>query len=333
MRETGTSTSAAARRTSLRGRPDECTLLEGLVADIRRGESRSLVLRGEAGIGKTALLNHLIASAAEVTVVRAVGVESEMELAYASLHQLCAPLLDRLDTLPAPQRQALESVFGLGADAAADRFQVGLAVLSLLSKVADDRPLLCVVDDAQWLDETSALTLAFVARRLLAEPVGIVFAAREQGVALRDVPVLEIRGVEEIDARALLSTVVPFKMDERVREQIVAETRGNPLALLELPRGLTASQLAGGFGLLSADALPGRIEQSYVRRLDSLPDQSRRLLLVAADEPLGDSMLLWRACERLSIPPEAADAAILERLLAIDHRVTFRHPLVRSAVY
>ena len=296
-------------RTGLRGRASECALLDDLVSAVGRGESRSLVLRGEAGIGKTALLDYLIASASDLTVVRAVGVESDMELAYAGLHQLCGPLLDRLESLPGPQRQAMEIVFGLSAGAAPDRFLVGVAVLSLVSEAAEQRPLLCVVDDAQWLDQTSALTLAFVARRLLAEPVGIVFAAREPGEELRDVPELEVRGVRNGDARALLSSAVRFKLDERVRDRIIAETRGNPLALLELPRGLTATQLAGGFGLLSAQALTGRIEESFVRRLEALADDVRRLLLVAAAEPVGDPLLLWRAAERLGIGPEAADAA------------------------
>ena len=320
-------------QSGLRGREKECALLDDLVSGIRRGEGRSLLLQGEAGIGKTALLDHLVASASGLTVVRAGAVELEMKMEYAGLHQLCGPLLDLLEKLPASQRQALEVVFGLSGGAPPGRFLFGLAVLSLFAAAGERRPLLCVVDDAHWLDETSALTLAFVAHRLLAEPVGIVFAAREPGVALGDVPVREIDGVEDNDARALLSTVVPFKMDERVREQIIAETRGNPLALLELPRGLTAAQLAGGFGLLSGEALTGRIEGSFVRRLEPLSDESRSLLLVAAAEPLGDPMLLWRACERLSISPEAADAAVVEGLLAIGNRVTFRHPLVRSAVY
>jgi DNA-binding CsgD family transcriptional regulator len=321
------------RRSVLRGRASECALLDDTVSAIRRGESRSLVLRGEAGIGKTALLEYLIASASDLTVVRAVGVESEMELAYASLHQLCGPLLDRLDRLPAPQRQAMEIVFGISAGGAPDRFLVGLAVLSLFAAVAEERPLLCVVDDAQWLDQTSGLTLAFVARRLLAEPVGIVFGAREPGEELRHVPELEVRGVSDGDARALLSTAVRFKLDEAVRDRIVAETRGNPLALLELPRGLTASQLAGGFGLLGTQALTGRIEESFVRRLELLSDDGRRLLLVAAAEPAGDPLLLWRAAERLGIGPAAAEAAEAEGLLAIGGRVMFRHPLVRSALY
>jgi DNA-binding CsgD family transcriptional regulator len=321
------------QRPGLRGRADECALLDGLIGDIRRGEGRSLVLRGEAGIGKTALLEYVVESASDLAVSRAVGVESEMELAFASLHQLCAPMLDRLPRLPAPQRQALEIVFGLSASAAPDRFLVGLGVLSLFSEVAEERPLLCVVDDAQWLDQASALTLAFVARRLLAEPVGIVFAAREPGEELRHVSELEVRGVRTGDARALLSSAVRFMLDERVRDRIIAETRGNPLALLELPRGLTATQLAGGFGLLGAQGLSGRIEESFVRRLETLPEETRLLLLVAAAEPVGDPFLLWRAAERLGIGPEAAGAAEADGLLAIAERVTFRHPLARSAVY
>jgi DNA-binding CsgD family transcriptional regulator len=317
----------------LRGRADECALLDGLIGAIRGGESRSLVLRGEAGIGKTALLEYLVESASDLTVLRAVGVESEMELAYASLHQLCATLLDRLETLPAPQRDALRVVFGVNEGTAPDRFLAGLGVLSLLSEVAEERPLLCVIDDAQWLDHASALTLAFVARRLLAEPVGLVFAAREVGEELRHLPELEVLGLRTGDARALLSSVVSFRLDERVRDRILAETGGNPLALLELPRGLTATQLAGGFGLLGVQRLSGRIEQSFIRRVETLAGDARRLLLVAAAEPIGDPSLLWRAAERLGIDPGAAGAAEAEGLLALGEQVTFRHPLLRSAVY
>jgi DNA-binding CsgD family transcriptional regulator/tetratricopeptide (TPR) repeat protein len=318
---------------SLRGRANECALLDEFAGAVRRGESRSLVLRGEAGIGKTALLQYLIESASDLTVVRAVGVESEIELAYASLQQLCGPMLERMERLPAPQREALEIVFGLSTGVPPDRFLVGLAVLSLLSDVAEERPLLCVVDDAQWIDHASALTLAFVARRLLAEPVGLVFAAREAGEELRDVTEMRVRGLREGDARALLNSALRIGLNERVRDQIIAETRGNPLALLELPRGLTASQLAGGFGLVGAQALPGRIEESFVRRLNVLSDSGRRLLLLAAAESTGDPLLLWRAAEPLGIGPEAADDLEQKGLLAIAHRVTFRHPLVRSAVY
>jgi hypothetical protein len=321
------------RRMSLLGRADECAVLDRLIDDVRRGESRSLVVRGEAGIGKTALLKHLVESASGLTVDRAVGVKSEMELAFASLHQLCGPMLDRLPRLPAPQREALEIVFGLSAGAAPDRFLVALAALSLFSEVADERPLLCVVDDAQWLDHASALTLAFVARRLLAEPVGIVFAAREPGEELQHLSELEVHGLRTGDARALLSAAVPFQLDAQVRDRIIAETRGNPLALLELPRGLTATELAGGFGLIGAPALTGRIEESFVRRLEALPDEARRLALVAAAEPVGDPLLLWRAAERLGIAPAAAEEAKAQGLLAIGARVRFPHPLARSAVY
>src|SRR6185436_15054384 len=222
-------------RTGLRGRGSECALLDDLAAAVRRGESRSLVVRGEAGIGKTALLEYLVESASDLTVVRAVGVESDMELAYASLHQLCGPLLDRLERLPAPQRQAMEIVFGLSAGEAPDRFLVGLAVLSLFAEVAEQRPLVCVVDDAQWLDQASALTLAFVARRLLAEPIAIVFAARESVEGFEHVSELEVCGLDSRDARALLAATVPFQLDEDVRDRIIDETHGNPLALLELP--------------------------------------------------------------------------------------------------
>ena len=321
------------RRTSLRGRASECGALNALVEDVRRGESRALLLRGEAGIGKTALLQCLVESASDVTVARAVGVESEMELAYASLHQLCTGMLDRLERLPVPQRQALEIVFGLSAGPAPDRFLVGVGVLSLLSEVAEERPLLCVVDDAQWLDQASAMALAFVARRLFAERVGIVFAAREPGEALQHVPRLDVHGVPDGDARALLDSAVGVKLDERVRDRIIAEMAGNPLALIELPRGLTATQLAGGFERLEAQGLLARIEESFVRRIAPLPEDTRLLLLVAAAEPVGDPLLLWGVAERLGIEPAAADRAENARLVTIGERVIFRHPLVRSAVY
>jgi DNA-binding CsgD family transcriptional regulator/tetratricopeptide (TPR) repeat protein len=317
---------------TLRGRADECAFLDALVDAIRRGEGRALVLRGEAGIGKTALLEYVARSASDLTVLGAVGVESDMELAYAGLHQLCAPLLDRLDRLPTPQRQALEIVYGLSDGGAPDRLLVGLAVLSLLSEAGDEQPVLCLVDDAQWLDRASALTLAFVARRLQAERAGVVFVAREPGEELGHFPELEVRGLSTNDARALLGATVWFRLDERVRDRIVAETRGNPLALLELPRGLTARQLAGGFGLVEAQGLAGRIEESFVRRVEALSDDARRLLLVAAAEPVGDALLLLAASERLGIAVSAVDAET-DGLLVFGERVTFRHPLVRSAVY
>src|SRR4051795_10880913 len=317
---------------TLRGRVDECALLDTFVDAVRRGEGPALVVRGEAGIGKTALLEHLVRSASDLTVLRVMGVESEMELAYAGLHQLCASLLDRLDGLPTPQRQALEIAFGLSVGGAPDRFLVGLAALSLLAEAADERPILCLIDDAQWLDRASALTLAFVARRLLAERVGIVFAAREPGEELAHVPELEVHGLRRDDARALLSATVWLRLDAPVCDRIVAETHGNPLALLELPRGLTATELAGGFGLIEAQGLPGRIEESFVRRVETLSDDARRLLLVAAAEPVGDPLLLLAASERLGIAASATDEEAAP-LLALGERVTFRHPLVRSAVY
>jgi DNA-binding CsgD family transcriptional regulator len=317
----------------LLGRDDECAVLDRLLRDIRRGESRSLLLRGEAGIGKTALLKYLIGSSSDMTVVRAVGVESEMELAFASLHQLCAPILDRLARLPAPQRQALEIVFGRSCAAPPDRFLVGLGVLSLFSEAAEERPVLCVVDDAQWLDQASALTLAFVARRLLAEPVGIVFGARRRDKQLQHVPELELHGVRDQDARALLGSAARFQLDDRILERIIAETRGNPLALLQLPRDVRATQLAAGFGPLGAQGLAGRIEEDFVRRLQALSDDAGLLVLVAASEPLGDPLLLWNAAAKLGIGPAAADDVRANGLLAIGERVTFRHPLARSAVY
>jgi DNA-binding CsgD family transcriptional regulator len=290
-----------------------------------------LVVCGEPGIGKTALLESVIRSASGFRVVRSVGVESEMELAFAALQQLCAPLLDRLDRLPVPQRNALGVAFGLRAGDAPDRFLVGLAVLSLLAEVAEERPVLCVVDDAQWLDRASAQALVFVARRLLAESVALVFVTREPGDELEGLPKLPLDGLGSGDARALLASALRVPLDEQVRDRVVAETRGNPLALLELPRGLTAAQLAGGFGLPDEPGLPGRIEDSFRRRLAALPADTQRLLLLAAAEPVGDPMLVWRAAGRLGIAVQAA--AETDGLLTIGTSVTFRHPLVRSSVY
>jgi hypothetical protein len=301
--------------------------------DIRNGDSRSLVVHGEPGIGKTALLEWMVESAADLTVLRATGVESEMELPYASLHQLCAPRLDLLDRLPAPQRTALATAFGLGSCDPPDRFLVGLGTLSLLAEVAEERPLLCVVDDAQWLDRASELTLTFVARRFLAEPAGIVFAARELGEQLRRIPAVEVRGLGAHAADVLLRSVVRSRLDEGVRARIAAEARGNPLALLELPRGLDAAQWSGEFGLLEVEGLPGRIEESFMRRIGSPPEEARLLLVIAAAEPVGDPLLLWGAVEKLAISEAAIEAADSTELAAIGERVLFRHPLARSAVY
>ena len=241
----------------LLGRLPERAALSQLLDGARAGRSGVLVVRGEPGIGKTALLDWAVESAAGLRVVRVAGVESEMELAFAALQQLCAPMLDKLDGLPDPQRAALGVAFGLDTGAVPDRFLVGLAVLSLLSEAAERQPLLCVVDDAQWLDRASAQALGFVARRLLAEPVALVFAAREPGEEFRGMPELPVGGLRNGDARELLGSVIGGPLDERVRDRIVAETRGNPLALLELPRGVTPAELAGGFGLPGVAGLPG----------------------------------------------------------------------------
>jgi DNA-binding CsgD family transcriptional regulator len=315
----------------LHGRRVEREALDRLLAAVRGGQSRVLVVRGEAGVGKTALLDFAIGCAPGFRVMRAVGIESEMELAFAALQQLCAPMLDRLDRLPAPQKDALGVAFGLRAGDAPDRFLVGLAVLSLLAEVSEDQPLVCVVDDAQWLDRASAQALVFVARRLLAESVALVLVTREPSEELTGFQELVVEGLGDGDARALLGSVVRGPLDERVRERIVAETRGNPLALLELPRGLTPAELAGGFGLLDAPGLSGRIEESFRRRLAGLPAGTQRLLLVAAAEPVGDPVLVWRAAGRLGLGVQAATDT--DGLLTIGAIVSFRHPLVRSAVY
>jgi DNA-binding CsgD family transcriptional regulator len=314
-------------------RRTERAVLDGLLDGAHAGQSGALVVRGEPGVGKTALLKYAIESASDLTVLRAMGVESEMELPFAALHQLCAPMLGRLDRLPAPQRDALQTAFGLITGPVPDRFFVGLAVLSLLSEVADERPVLCVVDDAQWLDRASAQALALVARRLLAESVVMLFAAREPDGELLGLPELVVEGLRDADARALLASVIAGRLDALIAEQLLAEARGNPLALLELPRGLSAAQLAGGFVLPGTLSLEARIEESFVRRIHMLSADARRLLLVAAAEPVGDPLLLWRAAKRLGIGPAAAGAAEAEGLLGIAERVTFRHPLVRSAVY
>ena len=284
----------------------ECDVLGRLVAAVRAGESRALVVHGEPGVGKTALLEYLAGQASGCRVVHAGGVQSEMELAFAVLHQLCAPMLDRLERLPPPQRDALRTAFGLSAGPAPDRFLIGLAALGLLSDMAGERPLVCIVDDEQWLDSASAQVLAFVARRLGAESVGLVFGARVPTGDLAGLPELVVGGLRQDDARTLLDSALTGPLDTLVRDQIVAEAHGNPLALLELPRGWTAAELAGGFGLPGAVPLAGRIEESFRRQLGALPAQPRRLLQLAAAEPTGDPVLVWRAAGRLGICAEAA---------------------------
>ena len=325
--------SARERAAGLTGRRAECGVLDRLVEAVRAGESRALVAVGDPGVGKTVLLEYLAGRAARCKVARVAGVQSEMELAFAGLHQLCAPMLGRAGQLPVPQRDALRVAFGLAAGPPPDRFLVGLAVLSLLSEVAGEQPLICLIDDEQWLDHASAQALGFVARRLGADPVGLVFAAREPGAALAGLPELKVEGLREDDARALLDSALAGPLDDQVRDRIVAETEGNPLALLELPRGLTPAELAGGFGLPGAVPLSERIAESFRWQLEALPAHSRRLLLLAAAEPYGDLPLVWRAAERLGIPVQAAAPAVDAGLVEFGARVRFRHPLLRSASY
>jgi DNA-binding CsgD family transcriptional regulator len=308
-------------------------VLDRFVAGVRAGEGRALVVRGEPGVGKTVLLDYLAARASKCLVARAAGVQSEMELAFAGLHQLCAPMLDRAESLPVPQREALRTAFGLSAGPVPDRFLVGLAVVGLLSEAAGERPLVCLVDDQQWLDHASAQALGFAARRLAADPVGLVFAARVPGEDVAGLPELVVEGLAEDDARKLLESVLTGPLDAQVRDQIIADTNGNPLALLELPRGLTPAQLAGGFGLSSAVPLYGRIEESFARQLETLPAQTRRLVQLAAADPSGDPVLVWRAAGRLAIGAGAAGPATEAGLAEFGARVRFRHPLVRSAAY
>ena len=317
----------------LRGRRSECDVLDRLIEGVRAGESRALVVRGEPGVGKTALLEYLVEQAPGFRVERAAGVQSEMEIAFSGLQQLLAPMLDRLEHLPAPQRDALQTAFGVSTGSAPDRLFVAVAVLSLLSEVAEAQPLICVVDDEQWLDRASAQVLAFVARRLEAESVGLVFAARGTSDELAGLPELAVEGLRDDDARALLDSALTGPVDGRIRDQIVGETHGNPLALLELVRGVKPAELAGGFGFPRGLPLSRRIEESFRRRVDALPADSRRLLQLAAADPVGEPLLVWRAAERLGIGVEAATPAADADLLEFGVRVRFRHPLVRSAAY
>jgi len=309
-------------------------MLNQLLDAVGAGRSRALVLRGEAGMGKTALLEYVTGRASGFRVARATGVQSEAELAFAGLHQLCAPVLDWRDRLPSPQRDALATIFALGSGAAPDRFMVGLAVLGLFAEAARERPLICVVDDAQWLDNASAQALAFVARRLGAESIGLIFAARTDGEIseLAGLPELTVAGLGDEDARTLLDSTLRGPVDERIRARIVGDARGNPLALLELPKGLSPADLAGGFERAGATSVSGQIEQSFQRQLAPLDPGTRRLLLIAAAEPLGDPVLVWRAAQLLGAGPAEAAAAAAAGLLEIGAQVRFRHPLLRSVV-
>ena len=326
--------SASGTDPRLRGRQAECDALNRIVFETRAGHSQVLVLRGDIGVGKTALLNYVAEHAPGCRIVTAAGVESEMELPFAGLHQLCRPLLDRLDHIPGPQRDALSTAFGLGSSAPQDNFFVGLGVLTLLAEVAEDQPLICLVDDVQWLDRSSALTLAFVARRLLAEPIALIFAVRtaDEEPLLAGMPELSVQGLSEADARALLATVVRGPLDAAVRDQIVAESRGNALAILELAGTATSAEMGFGLGLPASMPLAGRLEQGFLRRLELLPADTRQLLLTAAIEPVGEVPLLWRAAALQGIGPDRATPATAAGLVEIGTRVRFLHPLVRSAL-
>ncbi|HEY2281775.1 MAG TPA: AAA family ATPase, partial [Streptosporangiaceae bacterium] len=319
--------------TRLTDRDGERGVLDRLVNAVRAGESRVLVVHGDPGVGKTVLLDYLAERAGGCRIARAAGVQSEMELAFAGLHQLCAPMLGHLDQIPVPQRDALRTSFGLAEGPPPDRFLVGLAVLSLLSEVAGGQPLICLIDDEQWLDQATELTLGFVARRLAADPVALVFATRNPGTELTGQPELTVAGLNHDHARSLLDSVLAGPLDARVRDLIIAETRGNPLALLELPRGLSPAELAGGFGLPAVTPLTSRIEDSFGRQLDALPAPTRRLLQLAAADPSGDRALVWRAAERLGIGIQAGAPAVEAGLVEFDGHVRFRHPLTRSAAY
>ncbi|WP_280840916.1 ATP-binding protein [Micromonospora sp. A200] len=322
-------------RVELRGRGAELAALERVLAAARAGSSAVLVLRGEAGIGKTALLNYAASRAAGFRKAGVAGIESEMGLPFAGLHQLCAPMLDQLHELPGPQRDALSVAFGLREGEAPDRFLVGLAVLGLLAYAAEDQPLACLVDDAQWLDVGSVQVLAFVARRLMAESVALIFALREPDYDrhLAGLPDLIVEGLSVPDARALLASAVRAPLDPLVRDRIVAEAHGNPMALLHLPHALAPAELAGGYGLPAGHSLVSHVESAIYQQFRSLPPDSQRLLVTAAAEPTGDGGLLWRAASLQDIPVDAAGPAESEGLVEFGARVRFHHPLVRSAVY
>jgi DNA-binding CsgD family transcriptional regulator len=315
------------------GREYERELIERALDGVRRGRGSVLVLHGEAGIGKTALLGHATDAAEDFQITRYAGVEAEMELPFAAVQQLCSPFLGLMDRLPRSQHDALGVAFGLSAGPPPDLLLVGLAVLGLLAEAAEQQQLLCLIDDAQWLDSVSARVLAFLARRVLAERIAVIFATRELGQVLAGLPELQVEALGHRAAQALLESALTGPLDEEVLERILDETRGNPLALLELPRGLSPTQLAGGFGLPQAGSLSTGVEQHFHQRLERLPEPARRMLLTASADPVGDPVLVWQAAERLGIPASAAQILEADDLLVLSPRFAFRHPLVRSAIY
>ena len=317
------------------GRTRECRRLDGMLAQARGGRSAILVIRGERGIGKTALLRYAARQASGLRVAQVEGIQAEMELPFAAIHRLCVPMLDALEALAEPQQNALRVALGISWGDAPDKFLVAVAVLNLLAATAEKRRLLYLVDDAQWLDAASVQTLGFVARRLLAEPVAMMFSLREPATtrALDGLPRLVLEGLEDPDARALLSLAVPGRLDDRVRDRIIAETAGNPLALVELSQGMSPAERAGGFAPPATGDLPSQLTQEYMQRVAALPEATQRLMLLAAADPLGEATLLWRAAEELSTDPSALAHAAEAGLLEIDDHIRFYHPLVRSAVY
>ncbi|HYJ55658.1 MAG TPA: LuxR family transcriptional regulator [Mycobacterium sp.] len=317
----------------LRGRDRECETLRRLISEARSGNSQVLVLRGEAGVGKTAMLTYASEQASAFRVTHVAGVESDMELAFAGLQQVCMSLMAHIDELPDPQRNALNVAFGRGVGPTPDRFMVGLAVLSLLAAASNDQPVLCVIDDAQWLDQVSVQTLGFVARRLKAEPVALLFAVRDAPDVLAGLPDIGIEGLPDTEARELLESVMVGGIDPLVRDRVVAETRGIPLALLEIPRKFTASELAGGFWNMGGRSSPGHLEEGFARRIQSLPAETQTLLLVAAAEPVGDAALFLRAAALLGIAVDALAPAEAAGVIEFGPRMRFHHPLVRSAAY
>ena len=321
------------RAVGLIGRHAETRALTDLVDHVRAGRSRVLVVRGECGLGKTALLDWVVEHAGDCQVLRADGVEAEMELAFAGLHQLLAPILSRLDNLPPPQRDALQMAFGFREGAAPDRFFIALAVLSMLADTAKQQPMICLIDDVQWLDRASAQALAFVARRLGDESVGLIFATQLATEELSGLPELHLDGLSNADARTLLDRALNAPLDPVIREQIVTESRGNPLALLELPRGITPAQLAGGFALPAVMPVASRLEDSFMRRLEALPPATKEILQLAAADPVGEPSVRWNAATRLGLDPGAATPAIEAGLIDFGTRVQFHHPLIRSVVY
>ena len=318
------------------GRVEECATIDGLVEGARNGKAATLVLRGEPGVGKTALVEHAIGSAVDFQIVHMTGIEAERELGFAALHRLITPIIHRIAKLPEAQRGAMSSAFGLGPLTAADRFMVGLATVTLAAEAASFSPLLCVIDDAQWIDRESIDALAFWGRRLYSEQCLLIFAERElfdEASPLEGLPVLHVEGLTPHDARTLLVREAHAALDPGVAERLIAETVGNPLALVELANDLTADQLTGGFPLPEPLPLSRRVEERFLRQVRSLPAATQSLLVLAAADPTGDIALLWSAAAVIGISPESSNAAEAEGLLSLLPKVTFRHPLIRSAVY